>query len=53
MIFKKQFLVRIASLENVLQDGMLSREEVVSHYTKFMGSQATDYGKAITRHEEL
>lgn len=32
---------------------MLSREEVVSHYTKFMGSQATDYGKAITRHEEL
>ena len=31
----------------------MSREEVVTHYTKFMSSQATDYGKAITRHEEL
>ena len=35
------------------KDGKLSREEVVTHYTKFMSSQATDYGKAITRHEEL
>ena len=32
---------------------MLSKEEVVTHYTQFIGSQATDYGKAITRHEEL
>ncbi len=35
------------------QDGTLSKEEVLDKYDLFVGSQATDFGMALTRHEEL
>jgi len=34
-------------------DGQLSKEEVVSKYDLFVGSQATDFGEALTRHDEF
>ena len=45
-----EFLVKVSDDDG---DGELSKEEIVQHFTHFTGSQATDYGKAITRHEEL
>ena len=45
-----EFLVTVSDDNS---DGSLSKEEILNHYTYFTGSQATDYGKAITRHEEL
>jgi len=35
------------------RDGVLSRDEVVSHFDLFVGSQATDFGKVLHSHEEL
>ena len=37
----------------VLQDGKLSKEEIVEKYDLFVGSQATDFGEALVRHDEF
>ena len=34
-------------------DGKLSAEEVERNYAVFVGSEATDYGRALPTHEEL
>lgn len=34
-------------------DGILSKDEILNKYDVFVGSQATDFGEALTRHEEL
>lgn len=34
-------------------DGKLSAEEIERNYAVFVGSEATDYGKALPPHEEL
>ena len=36
-----------------LQDGELTEEEVVEKYDLFVGSQATDFGEELTRHDEF
>ncbi|KAK3102239.1 hypothetical protein FSP39_009838 [Pinctada imbricata] len=35
------------------KDGVLSKEEILEHYDLFVGSQATDFGEALTRHDEF
>lgn len=35
------------------KDGKLSVQEILDHYDLFVGSQATDFGEALTRHEEF
>jgi len=35
------------------KDGYLSGQEVIDNYELFVGSQATDYGNALRRHQEL
>ncbi|XP_061174316.1 calumenin-like isoform X3 [Saccostrea echinata] len=35
------------------KDGKLSKEEILEHYDLFVGSQATDFGEALTRHDEF
>ncbi|XP_060086345.1 calumenin-like [Ylistrum balloti] len=35
------------------KDGDLSKEEILEHYDLFVGSQATDFGEALTRHDEF
>ncbi|XP_021377539.1 calumenin-B-like isoform X2 [Mizuhopecten yessoensis] len=35
------------------KDGNLSKEEILEHYDLFVGSQATDFGEALTRHDEF
>jgi len=35
------------------KDGRLTKEEVLDKYEVFVGSQATDFGEALTRHEEF
>ena len=45
-----EFLIAVSDDD---KDGALTVQEVLAHYTHFTGSQATDYGAAITRHEEL
>ncbi|KAG1649593.1 Calumenin-B [Nymphon striatum] len=35
------------------KDGKLSKEEILEKYELFVGSQATDFGEALTHHEEL
>lgn len=34
-------------------DGKLTKEEIMSKYDLFVGSQATDFGEALTRHDEF
>lgn len=36
-----------------LQDGKLTREEIVDKSDLFVGSQATDFGEALVRHDEF
>ena len=45
-----EFLIKVSDDD---KDGVLTAREITDHYTQFTGSQATDYGAAITRHEEL
>lgn len=33
------------------KDGKLSPEEVIAHYDTFVGSQATDYGEQLHKHD--
>ena len=35
------------------QDGTLSKSEVLDKYDLFVGSQATDFGEALTKHDEF
>ncbi|ELU08024.1 hypothetical protein CAPTEDRAFT_149313 [Capitella teleta] len=35
------------------RDGVLTREEVLEKYDTFVGSQATDFGEALERHDEF
>lgn len=35
------------------KDGELSVEEILNHHEKFVGSQATDWGEALNRHDEF
>jgi hypothetical protein len=37
----------------VFQDGVLTKEEVIEKYDVFVGSQATDFGEALERHDEF
>ncbi|KAK6973370.1 calumenin [Biomphalaria glabrata] len=34
-------------------DGKLSKEEILDKYDLFVGSQATDFGEALTKHDEF
>lgn len=40
-------------LISLCQDGRLTKAEIVDKYDLFVGSQATDFGEALTRHEEF
>jgi len=35
------------------QDGKLSKNEIIEKYDVFVGSQATDFGEALVRHDEF
>jgi len=35
------------------KDGKLSKEEIIEKYDVFVGSQATDFGEALIRHDEF
>lgn len=35
------------------KDGKLSEDEIVNNHETFVGSEATDYGRALPTHEEL
>ncbi|XP_006633280.2 calumenin-A isoform X2 [Lepisosteus oculatus] len=35
------------------KDGKLTREEIINKYDLFVGSQATDFGEALLRHDEF
>lgn len=35
------------------RDGELTKEEILDKYDLFVGSQATDFGEALTRHDEF
>ncbi|XP_023652640.1 calumenin-A-like isoform X1 [Paramormyrops kingsleyae] len=35
------------------KDGLLTKEEIVQKYDLFVGSQATDFGEALVRHDEF
>eukprot|EP00092_Neocalanus_flemingeri_P017512 GFUD01018945.1.p1 GENE.GFUD01018945.1~~GFUD01018945.1.p1 ORF type:complete len:323 (+),score=114.28 GFUD01018945.1:52-1020(+) len=35
------------------QDNLLTKEEILDKYDLFVGSQATDFGEALTRHDEF
>lgn len=36
-----------------LQDKQLTKEEILQHYDTFVGSQATDFGEYLVRHDEF
>ena len=40
-------------LSSYFQDQKLTKEEVLNKFDVFVGSQATDFGDALTGHEEL
>ncbi|KAI1888173.1 hypothetical protein AGOR_G00182300 [Albula goreensis] len=35
------------------KDGQLTKEEIINKYDLFVGSQATDFGEALVRHDEF
>ena len=37
----------------VLQDQRLSKEEILQHQDVFVGSQATDFGDYLVKHDEF
>lgn len=43
----------LISESDVNKDGKISKEEMVNKFDLFVGSQATDFGEALKRHEEL
>ena len=34
-------------------DNLLTKDEILEKYDLFVGSQATDFGEALTRHDEF
>ena len=34
-------------------DGKLTKDEILEKYDLFVGSQATDFGEALSRHDEF
>lgn len=34
-------------------DGQLTKDEIMAKYDLFVGSQATDFGEALNRHDEF
>lgn len=36
-----------------LQDKKLTKDEIINKYDLFVGSQATDFGEALNRHDEF
>jgi len=43
----------LAEADDGDRDGQLTKEEVLNKYDLFVGSQATDFGEALTRHDEF
>jgi len=37
----------------LLQDGTLTKEEMLNKYDIFVSSQATEFGEALRRHDEF
>jgi len=35
------------------KDGKLTKDEILGNYDLFVGSQATDFGEALARHDEF
>ena len=50
---KKKGLPYLALSSSICQDGKLSKEEILEKYDVFVGSQATDFGEALIRHDEF
>ena len=44
---------RMLSAADDNKDGKLSEEEIVKNHETFVGSEATDYGRALPKHDEL
>lgn len=36
-----------------VQDGKLTKKEILDKYDVFVGSQVTDFGEALLRHDEF
>lgn len=36
-----------------LQDGRLSKQEILDNYEVFVGSQVTNFGEVLLRHDEF
>ena len=52
----KLSLARLSHLKitaSLFQDGKLSKDEILAKYDVFVGSQATDFGEALIRHDEF
>lgn len=51
----KAFICHTSDLNmlSLRQDGRLTKAEIVDKYDLFVGSQATDFGEALTRHDEF
>ena len=43
----------ITNISFLSQDNKLTKEEILEKYDLFVGSQATDFGEALTRHDEF
>lgn len=37
----------------LLQDGRLSKQEILDNYEVFVGSQVTNFGEVLLRHDEF
>lgn len=46
-------MFKISYFDYFVQDSVLSKDEVVEKYDLFVGSQATDFGEALTKHDEF
>lgn len=41
----------LVGIADANHDGKLSKEEIIEHYDTFVGSQATDYGEQLQKHD--
>lgn len=46
-------LLNLLSIFHFFQDSELTKEEIIAKHDVFVGSQATDFGEALTRHDEF
>ena len=37
----------------LIKDGMLTKQEILDKHDVFVGSQVTDFGEALARHDEF